>query len=110
MKLQQYLKEGTTKTIERELEKNHKVFLNSVEKIAMREYKKTLVPFLKKRNWKFISGMGTWWIGPSAKGRDSYDADDFPHDIEFQEIEKLLSLEVPGVSDTLAAFMPDYKG
>lgn len=108
MKLKQYLKEGTTKTIEREIEKAHRNYINFVSKVAEREYKKILVPFLKSRDWKFISGMGTYWIGPK-KGKSVY-PEDVPHDEEFQEIIKLLELEVEGVNDTFAAFMPDYKG
>ncbi len=110
MKLNKYLTENTSKSTERELEKNYRVFLNTVKKIADREYKKTLVPFLKKRNWKFVSGMCTWWIGPETKGRQSYYVDDFPHDTEFQEIDELLNVEIPGANGTLGEFMPDYKG
>ncbi len=110
MKLNKYLTENTSKSTERELEKNYNNYLKSVYKIADREFKKIVLPFLKERNWRFLSGMGTWWIGAESKSGKSYYPEDFPHDTEFQEIYKLLEVEVPGINGQLGEFMPGHKG
>lgn len=104
--IEEFLNENLGKAAEKKLDKAYKVYMNIVEKVAREEFKRTLLPFLKKRNWSFLSGMGTWWIG----GDKMIHPEDHPRDTELQEIAKLLDIEIPGIPTmSLSDFMPDYK-
>jgi len=92
--------------VERELESLYTDLEEKVNKIAEREFVNVVLPFLKRRGWQFIAGMGTWWIGP--KDGDNRYSKDYPEDIEFGEIEKLLSVVIDGMNQELGSLMPDY--
>ena len=62
MKLNKYLNESKVTSIEREMDKVHKNYLNIIKKTALKISKNILNPFLKKRKWSFISGNGTWFF------------------------------------------------
>jgi len=94
--------------VERDLEVLHTDFEEKVKKIAEREFINIVIPFLKRRGWQFIAGMGTWWIGP-GDGDNRY-PEDYPEDEEFKEIGELLGVVVEGMNQELGSLMPDYKG
>ena len=94
-----------TKEIENELDSLYTEYEKEVYKVAKREFENIVVPFLKDRKWSFVSGMGTWWIGPD-KNRYS---EDYPEDEEFKEIEDLLKVNIEGMNQELGSLMPEYR-
>ena len=108
MKIKEYLNESNTNQLRKELDKEYSIYEHNIQKIADRIFKTIIVPFLKKRNWSFVSGMGTFWIGPKGK-TSSYYADDNPNDKEYLKIDEILNMPIDGFNATLADFMRDYN-
>jgi len=108
MKLNKYLNENKTSSIEKELDKLYENYLNNTEKIAKKVFKNIIVPFLKKREWTLIVGNGSWFF--DDKNKNAMFVDDYPNDKEFQKIEKIFSIPIDGTRDSLGGIMPNYKG
>ena len=96
------------KETENMLENEFNTYQTKVTNIAETVFNNEIKPFLIKRKWKLIIGMGTHWIGP-INGKCQY-IENRPNDKAFKKINDLLSIEVPGFrSNDLCDFMPEYN-
>lgn len=83
-------------------------YTQEVGEIARQIFEERIKPFCIKRNWKFMPGMGSFWIGP--KDGPAYYAEDHPDDEEFQEISALLQMEVEGFPvNNFGSLMRDHR-
>jgi hypothetical protein len=95
--------------LEKRFEKEHDWYESIVNQQAKLAFHRYVKPFCRRRKWRFMTGMGVWGFYPSADralGRN----DVILNDPEWDEIQELLSTEVPGFPDNdLGTFMPDLK-
>lgn len=103
MKLNKYLNESISSSIEKELEKLHDKYISSIEKIANKTFKNKIEPFLKKRKYNLFVGNGTWLF------TDKNNQDIYPKDKKFQEIEEIFIISIKGTRWALGEFFPNYK-
>ena len=93
--------------IETRLDKHFNAYTLKADSIARAVFQREVLPFLKTRGWKFLSGNGTFWIGPRA-GRN-VDRLDRPDDKELHAILDILDIDVPGINNCLGELMPDWE-
>lgn len=98
---------GNINRIESELGTLNEEYMNKIEGLALKEFNKVIVPFLKKRNWTLFVGNGSWFF--ENKKEESLFADDYEEDQEFQEIEGIFSMVIEGTRYSLGEFMPNFK-
>jgi len=63
--------------------------------------------FCEARNFIFVSGMGTWFIGTGSVGLTTRQLSELGDD--GKRIAMILKMEVPGHDYPLGTMMPDFR-
>lgn len=95
-----------TKDAEKELNKAWNIYWKQVEELAEKVFESEILPWLKQKNYDFLSGNGAFLIFyKNEKGRSIFIDDwELP-----KKIQSALSIEIPGlVGYPLGTIMPNY--
>lgn len=81
-------------------------YMLAVDKYAEKQFYLKIKPWLLENNLRFLSGMGTYWIGKNIKNsQQMLEDDEIPEDIR-----DILEEEILGMpANTLGTIMPDYR-
>ena len=102
-----------------QLESAYNEYIDKIEKIAESARQEYLIPYLKKHNYEFIAGNGTWLISdPTRFNLIKSSGISTWHDTSWDKTDKIpdyldqiLRLEILGSwgNSELALWMTDYK-
>jgi len=93
------------KLIEEKMSEAEKRFWLSIDSIAQEVFYQKVYPFCQKRNWKFLSGNGTYFLGPYSDMSRVWHSEKFEDDQELLEIIEFLDHEIPGTGQCLGSYM-----
>lgn len=85
------------------LERAFDRYSESVYRLARNEFYRAIKPFMEKKGYRFIAGMGDWMI--AKDGIHLYDKEKYIP----KRLLKILDQDIPGMpANSLGTLMPDY--
>lgn len=83
-------------------------FHRDITELIEKEFHARVVPFCEARDWEFMSGMGSYWLGD--KEGHMFSEGDLDEDEELRELIDFLDDTVPGLpGNNIGSMMPGYK-
>jgi hypothetical protein len=92
------------KRLDAELENLFDAYYRNVEAVILREFERTVKPYLQRRGLHMVTGNGTFYIYREIGGRNIDMSNDLP-----DLINNILHQDIPGLDgNDFGSLMPDF--